>query len=112
LIEAALDIHADAAVVDATVDPPDYLTDLLGERDETTAAAWDRAATGIERWRHRNGLTPTQPAAAPHTPAAHRALGPPPADPGIRDRWTELASPDLTADRAEIDSPPFLEAAL
>jgi conjugative relaxase-like TrwC/TraI family protein len=112
LIEAALDIHADAAVVDAAVDPPDYLTDLLGKRDETTAAAWDRAATGIERWRHRNGLTPTQPAAAPHAPAAHRALGPPPADPGIRDRWTELASPDLTADRAEIDSPPFLEAAL
>jgi len=109
LIATALDLQTDIAVVRAAVDPPSYLTELLGERTAARAADWDRAATGIERWRHHHGLIPTQSAASDDAPAAHRALGPPPSDPDEYSRWQALAQPELAV---EHPTPDVLEAGL
>ncbi len=55
-----------------------YLADVLGERpesDEKSTQRWDKAATSIERWRHRQGITPDHGAFEGDTPL-RRATGP------------------------------------
>jgi conjugative relaxase-like TrwC/TraI family protein len=56
---------------------PDYLGELLGDRpdgDEKEAIRWDTAAASVERFRHRQGVTPEHGSFEGDT-AKQRALG-------------------------------------
>jgi conjugative relaxase-like TrwC/TraI family protein len=57
----ARDRHAEhQSVVAARIDPPEYITAVLGSRPEdlTKRHAWDRGVAAIERYRHRHDISP------------------------------------------------------
>ncbi len=77
--------------IQAAVDEPaDYLIDTLGPRPDTGARSWDRAARGIETYRHATlGITPDH---GPVDPSAkHPAIGAPPTDPIGAEVWPGVA---------------------
>ena len=47
-------------IVAARIDPPEYITAVLGPRPEdlTKQQAWDRGVVAIERYRHRHDISP------------------------------------------------------
>ena len=75
---AKLDRQLETHIGQAVDKRSSYLTDVLGERPESDDRAtqrWDKAATSIERWRHRQGITPERGAFEGDTPL-RRATGP------------------------------------
>jgi hypothetical protein len=71
-------------VTAAVANPAVYLTDLLGQRPQSTdvgrRSTWDRAATHIEQWRHEHGITPTDTSGDEQKTTLDRALGIKPTD--------------------------------
>jgi 8-oxo-dGTP pyrophosphatase MutT (NUDIX family) len=57
----ARDRHAERqCIMAARIDPPEYITAVLGPRPEELAKqqAWDRGVAAIERYRHRHDISP------------------------------------------------------
>ncbi len=74
---ARLSDHLETHVRRAVDSRPDYLIELLGQRPKDSdrrASQWDRAATTIERTRHRCGFTPDRGPFGEETPIL-RAIG-------------------------------------
>jgi hypothetical protein len=75
---ANLDKQLETHIGQAVDKRSSYLTEVLGERPDTDDQAtqrWDKAATSIERWRHRQGIIPDRGAFEGDTPL-RRATGP------------------------------------